>query len=313
VQACAASNPYNSYSFTTYGTSTGTPTATGPLTSNADIYAARLTYGLPTLSFADAPREQAPTSLPGLPTTSTLPDASVLLATLYGGSSAIGTTGVYGSLASSTINQIIVNTEGKALAAFYNTALSYWSRINLYDAAGYFQNAIGTLRFANGDLVTTNVTAAAGALISTGVVGETSAHAVTVNGGFSLDPNAVLQFVLEGTGAGEYDRLTVNGLASLTGLLDLEFGSGLALSGTATRFELLDYSSFTGEFLGLSVNGLGCSLISAETWSCSNHVILREAFTNGAFFIEASIPEPAAMVILSTGLLGLGAVRRRAR
>jgi subtilase-type serine protease len=44
---------------------------------NQADYIARLTYGLPTLSFAQAPREQAPAGGP---------DASILLATLYGGS-----------------------------------------------------------------------------------------------------------------------------------------------------------------------------------------------------------------------------------
>ncbi len=82
--------------------------------ANAATYAAALNYGLPTLSYAAAPQEQAPAGGP---------DASILLATLYGGSTATaqalanavtgGTNGfgVDGKLATSTINQIIVNTE----------------------------------------------------------------------------------------------------------------------------------------------------------------------------------------------------------
>ena len=75
---------------------------------------------------APAPREAAPTSTG---------DASILLATVYGGSSAAGQGlaasvggALYGNLSTNTINQIIVNTETNALAAFYGTTLSYWAR-----------------------------------------------------------------------------------------------------------------------------------------------------------------------------------------
>ena len=54
--------------------------------------------------------------------------------------------GLYGQLSTATINQIVVNTETNALAAFYGTSLSYWSRVDLYSAAGYFSAVTGTLR-----------------------------------------------------------------------------------------------------------------------------------------------------------------------
>ena len=105
-----------------------------------------------------APQEAAPAGGP---------DASILLATIYGGSSATakalanaangGTdgSGLLGNLATSTVNQIVVNTETNALAAFYGTSLSYWSRINLYAAAGYFQGVTGGLALASTDVVKT--------------------------------------------------------------------------------------------------------------------------------------------------------------
>ena len=124
-----------------------------PSATNEQIYEARLTYGLPTLTFALAPREQAPSGAP---------DASILLATVYGGNSAAAQTlapsgGMYGNLSTNTINQIIVNTETNAIAAFYGTSLSYWSRINLYDAIGYFSAVTGTVTFAAGDQLNENV------------------------------------------------------------------------------------------------------------------------------------------------------------
>src|SRR5262249_49808110 len=147
------------------------------MAQNQADYIARLTYGLPTLSFAQAPREQAA-------------DASILLATLYGGSTTAAKAiapngGILGSLQTSTINQIIVNSETNAFAAFYGTPLSYWSRIDLFSAAVYFQNVTGVLTLASTDRLTTNVTIGSdGTFGGTGtVVGNT-----IVNGGGTLAP-----------------------------------------------------------------------------------------------------------------------------
>jgi uncharacterized protein with beta-barrel porin domain len=152
------------------------------LTQDRADYTARLTYGLPTLSYAQAPREGAPAGGP---------DASILLATLYGGDSTAARNlapngGIYGSLQTSTINQIIVNTEGTALAAFYGTPLSYWTRLDLFSAAGYFQNVIGTITLASSDVVSTNVTVGnTGVLAGTGTVANT-----TIGSGGTLSPGA---------------------------------------------------------------------------------------------------------------------------
>lgn len=160
---------------------TSAPDRFSNLAQNQADYIARLTYGLPTLSFAQAPREQAPAGGP---------DASILLATLYGGSTPAAKTiapngGILGSLQTSTINQIIVNTETNAFATFYGTPLSYWSRLDLFSAAVYFQNVSGVLTLASTDRLTTNVTIGSdGTFGGTGtVVGNT-----IVNGGGTLAP-----------------------------------------------------------------------------------------------------------------------------
>ena len=137
-----------------------------------------------------APQEAAPTGGP---------DASILLATIYGGSSATakalanaangGTdgSGLLGNLATSTVNQIVVNTETNALAAFYGTSLSYWSRINLNAAAGYFQGVTGGLALASTDVVKTDVTIDAG-----GKLGGTGTVAGNVtNAGGAIAPGGV--------------------------------------------------------------------------------------------------------------------------
>ena len=152
-----------------------------PSAANQALYQARLTYGLPTLSFAEAPREAAPAGAA---------DASILLATIYGGSTPAAKQiapngGILGSLQTSTINQIIINTETNALAAYYGTPLSYWTRVDLYAAAGYFQNVTGVLPLASSDVLKTNVTVGGdGTFGGTGlVIGDT-----TVTNGGALAP-----------------------------------------------------------------------------------------------------------------------------
>jgi uncharacterized protein with beta-barrel porin domain len=148
----------------------GAPDRFSDLAKDKADYTARLTYGLPTLSFAQAPREAAPAGGP---------DASILLATVYGGDSTAAkaiapTGGILGNLSTGTINQILVNTETNAIAPFYGTALSYWARLDLLSAATYFQGVTGTLTLAASDVVTTNVTVANG-----GVLGGTGTIATT--------------------------------------------------------------------------------------------------------------------------------------
>jgi outer membrane autotransporter protein len=229
IDADAANNPYNAYSLANYS---------GQGATNSAIYDYRMNYGLPTLSYAAAPREQAP---------SDGPDASILLATIYGGSTAAAETlapngGIYGDLASATINQIIVNTETQALAAFYGTDLSYWSRLDLYDAIGYFGGVTGTLTLAPTDQVTTNVAIAntgilrgtgaigtnaasnslevqSGGVVYPGSSGETAGGTMTVNGNVTLDAGSALQatgFFASG-GAVSTDNLRVTGNLGISG------------------------------------------------------------------------------------------------
>jgi subtilase-type serine protease len=167
----------------------GAPDRFSNLAQDRADYTARLTYGLPTLSFAQAPREAAPAGGP---------DASILLATVYGGDSTAAKNiapagGMFGSLKTSTINQILVNTETNAIAPFYGTPLSYWARLDLFSAETYFRSVIGAISLATGDVVTTNVTVTnGGTLGGTGTV----ASMVVANGG-ALQPGTGGQGVLQ--------------------------------------------------------------------------------------------------------------------
>jgi subtilase-type serine protease len=199
----------------------GAPDRFSNLAQDRADYTARLTYGLQTLSFAQAPREVAPKSGP---------DASILLATVYGGDSAAAKAiapagGMFGSLTTNTINQILVNTETNAIAPFYGSDMSYWARLDLFSAETYFQGIIGKVTLASSDVVTTNVTVAnGGTLAGTGAVAST-----TVASGGILQP-----------GTGGQGKLQINGsLAFQSGALYLiqvtsSTSSSTNVTGTAT-------------------------------------------------------------------------------
>jgi subtilase-type serine protease len=230
------------------------------LRSQRGHYAAKLTYGLPTLTLKQAPQEAAPAGGP---------DASILLATIYGGSSATAKTlanaanggadgsGLLGSLSTGTINQIVVNTETNALTACYGTSLSYWSRINLYAAAGYFQDVTGGLALASTDVVKTDVTIdATGTLGGTGTIAGNVTNAagaikpgnapgvLTITGNLTDSKPSDLDIALGGTTPGsEYSQLIVDGSASLLGNLNVDLVGGFALA-----------SGLTSTLLGLATD-----------------------------------------------------------
>ncbi|MCJ2050615.1 autotransporter domain-containing protein [Methylobacterium sp. J-070] len=250
-----------------------------PSTANQTAYQQRLTYGLPTLTFAQAPREQAPAGGP---------DASILLAPLYGGSTGAARTlapngGLYGQLSTGTINQILVNTETNALAAFYGTPLSYWSRIDLYSAAGYFGAVTGTLRmdatdrlgidvgiaqggalYANGTIAGTVIVGSGGLLGGTGTVGGIGALSggtvapgnsigtLSVTGPVAFAPGSIYQ--VEANAAGQADRIAAGGSATLSGGTVQVLAASGAYNPRTTYAILTAGGGVSGQFAGVTAN-----------------------------------------------------------
>ena len=246
----------------------------------AATYTANLTYGLPTLTFAQAPQEAAPTGGP---------DASILLAPVYGGNTTAaltiapaamaGTangTGTNGSLTTNTINQIIVNTETNALASFYGTSLSYWTRINLPAAAGYFGNLTGTLTLDPTDVVTTNTSIASGGQLNAngGTIGTIATNVTTtVNTGGTFAPGGATTIGSTATVNGNLafaagsnynvaltpttsDRTTVTGTAALNGTVNVTPAFGVYKG--ITQYTILTTTggpgTITGAFTGVNTN-----------------------------------------------------------
>jgi subtilase-type serine protease len=315
-----------------------------PSAANAATYANNLTYGLPTLTLKQAPQEAAPTGGP---------DASILLATIYGGSSATakalanaangGTdgSGLLGNLATSTVNQIVVNTETNALAAFYGTSLSYWSRINLNAAAGYFQGVTGGLALASTDVVKTDVTIDAdGKLGGTGTVAGnvTNAGGAIAPGGVSKpgDAPGVLTItgnltdslpseldILLGT---QSSQLVVDGTASLLGNLDVSLAEGFSLTSGETFDIVGTGDGLTNGLTSLSLDGVTCGA-DGGGFKCNGGAVFDifswsvvPGTTVGGLNPEdlvlsvtvTQVPEPSTWAMMLAGFAGLGALAYRA-
>jgi subtilase-type serine protease len=305
-----------------------------PSTANAQAYEARLTYGLPVLTFAEAPRQAAPSG--GL-------DAAILLAPLFGGSTSAALTiapsgGIYGNLQTSTIDQIIVNTETNALAAFYGTTLSYWSRIDLYAAAGYFGDVSGTITLAPGDAVNSNVVVSGattnvnGDLVPAGVLagygtinGNVTINAggtirpgdgpgiLTINGNYTQHAGGIFNELIAGlTAGGGYSQLKVSGLASLDGALDVTVEKGFSLA-VGDLFAIILFGSESGDFASFYLNGGACTSASTDLWSCGGYKF-SEQFAGGALdLVVTATPLPSTWSMMLIGLTGLAYVAYRQR
>ena len=250
-----------------------------PSAANQALYQSRLTYGLPTLTFAQAPREQAPAGGP---------DAAILLAPLYGGSTDAARAlapngGLYGQLATGTINQILTNTQTNALAAFYGSPLSYWSRLDLYAAAGYFANVTGALTmdaadrlgtdvgigqggalYANGTITGTASVGSGGLLGGTGTLGGLSAlpggtvapgnaiGTLTVTGPVAFAPGSTYR--VEANAAGQADRINAAGQAALSGGTVQVLAASGAYKPRTTYTILSAAGGVAGQFAGVTAN-----------------------------------------------------------
>jgi hypothetical protein len=81
-----------------------------------------------------------------------------------------------------------------------------------------------------------------------------------------------------GEARGQYGALTITSLATLDGRLAIDLTNGFTL-GKGDSFDILKFTSLTGNFDALALDGAACSMAGADSWSCGGGVRLNEAIT----------------------------------
>ena len=116
-----------------------------------------------------------------------------------------------------------------------------------------FNNA-GTLNVSGGVLET--ITGTGTTIINTGTITVAPTASVLINGDYSQATTGMLDLTLGGTTNGHYSVVTVTGIASLAGTLNIAESGGFVPAAGST-FPVLTFSSNTGQFTtygGLAIN-----------------------------------------------------------
>ena len=153
-----------------------------------------------------------------------------------------------------------------------------------------------------------------------------------VNGAFTNNSAGTLQInvaaitapvgpAIAGQAYGTYGNLTVTGLATLGGTLDLNPYGGFNFSNLTgagvTIYDVLSFGSYADDFSGLDYNGTACTLESKDLYVCGGQITIAEDFTTdpGQLNLDITpVPEPSSWAMLGSalvGLLGFGLLRRR--
>ena len=120
---------------------------------------------------------------------------------------------------------------------------------------------------------------------------------LTVDGGFTLVGGSASTFEINGTTAGQFDQLVVNGLLTFGGTLNLTTGYTVNLGDSVNLF---DWSTKSGTFSLINGTDLG----GGKSWDTSN------LYTDGTITV---VPEPATWGLLALSLTTVIVFRRRRR
>lgn len=130
------------------------------------------------------------------------------------------------------------------------------------------------------------IQAGAKSLIVQGVLAPgSSPGTLTVNGGLTLENTAVSNFEINGTGVGLFDHLSVDGLLTLGGTLNLTTGYSATLGQSV---DLFDWVTLSGQFSSIT----GTSLADGLAWDTSN------LYTTGVITVVTAVPEPSVALLL---------------
>lgn len=137
-------------------------------------------------------------------------------------------------------------------------------RTLLLGSGGALTNSGAGVLEGTGTLSATTITNSA--TISPGATGALSTGTLTFVGAFTQTSSGVIHEELGGAAAGQFDRLVINGAATLAGLLDVYLINGFHPA-SGKVFNVLSYSSHTGTLTadGLSVgNGITLKAVAGS-------------------------------------------------
>ena len=224
------------------------------------------------------------------------------------GGASVTMNGTSGSLSAATafINAGTVTLSGSGdtltTPSFSNTGsvtIGSTETINATGANGYSQTA-GTTQG------TGTITALAGGVTISGGTILPGPGTLTITGNYTQGSGGTLTIDLGGTAAGEFSVLSVSGDAALDGTVDFVAVSSFAPA-TGDDFTFLDWGgSESGDF----------ATIDFTNWSCPAGDTCTDVLGPGTLTLEIepqapSCPEPSALILLGTALLGIAAVVRR--
>jgi hypothetical protein len=188
------------------------------------------------------------------------------IAVLQAGANAINNSG--------TLNRTGAGSSSVASGISFTTTGSVNVTAGTFDVAGVYLQTAGTTTLSSGATLAAagGVSIDGGLLTGVGTIsgnltnkaqvspgGVGTAGTLNVTGSFTQTAAGVLNMELGGVGAGTFDKLTVGGLASLNGTLNVLLINGFNPT-NGNVFQILTFGSRTGNFATMSGLNLGGGL-----------------------------------------------------
>ena len=240
---------------------------------------------------------------------------------IYGGVGAAGdaiySTGSIGPITNS--GQIIGNVEidnqaSVTVTGGTGTTFGQW-------IGGTITIGDGNLTFDGGNtFLADNISASGGLGMVTnkGVLQLTGPQSIT--GSFTQTGAGVLDLGIAGNAFGQYGALEISAAASLDGGLGLDLLNGFSLA-LGDKFDVLSFSSLSGAFDALSLDGEACAAQTADVWRCNTNGeswYLTETIGGSGLYqqyvsvtAETTVTEPSTVGLLAMGFASLAGWRWR--